>query len=80
MAKYLSYEKLSKTQRAFTSKISHLFVPRNIQEALGDSNWRIAVMEEMTALRKSEIKLKFSFNDIGDCLFSTPIASIMKSL
>ena len=53
IAKYMSYKKLSPLYRAFTSKISHLFVPRNIQEALDDSNWRLAVMEEMNALRRS---------------------------
>ena len=53
ISKYLSYGKLSKKHRAFTSKISNLFVPRNIQEALDDLNWKSAVMEEMDALRKS---------------------------
>ncbi len=35
------------------SRISNLYVPRTVQEALDDSNWRIAVMEEMNALRKN---------------------------
>ncbi|KAG6468480.1 hypothetical protein ZIOFF_073168 [Zingiber officinale] len=30
IANYLSYQKLSKNHKAFTSRISHLFVPRNI--------------------------------------------------
>ncbi|XP_059668772.1 uncharacterized mitochondrial protein AtMg00810-like [Cornus florida] len=38
---------------AFTSNISHLFVPRNIQEALDDPNWRSAVLEEINALKRS---------------------------
>ena len=38
IAKYLSYHRLSKNHKAFTSRISHLFVPRNIQEALDDPN------------------------------------------
>lgn len=33
--------------------MSHLFVLRNIQEALDDPNWKLAIMEEMNALRKS---------------------------
>ena len=53
MSKYLSYGKLSKKHNAFISKISNLHVPRNIQEALNDSDWKSAVMEEMNALRKS---------------------------
>ena len=53
IAKYLSYTKLSKNHRAFLSKISQLFVPRNIQEDLDDPNWKLAVMEEMNGLRRS---------------------------
>ena len=53
IAKYLSHTKLSKNHRAFISRISHLFVPRNIQEALGDLNWKLVVIEEMNALRRS---------------------------
>ena len=53
IAQYLSYKKLSHSHRAFTSKISHLFVPRNIQEALDNPDWKLAVMEEMNALRRS---------------------------
>ena len=30
-----------------------MFVPRNIQEALDDPNWKVAVMEEMNALKRS---------------------------
>ena len=52
IAKYLSYTKLSKNHRAFLSKISQLFVPRNIQEALSDLNWKLAVMEEMNELEE----------------------------
>lgn len=28
-------------------------MPRNIQEALDDPNWKLAVLEEMNALRKN---------------------------
>ncbi|XP_073126194.1 uncharacterized protein [Henckelia pumila] len=54
IAKYLSYEKLCPNHKAFTSNISHLFVPRNIQEALDDQNWKSAVLEEMNALEKNK--------------------------
>ncbi|XP_074556441.1 uncharacterized protein LOC141812295 [Curcuma longa] len=53
IANYLSYQRLSKNHKAFISRISHLFVPRNIQEALDDPSWKLAVMEEMNALRRS---------------------------
>lgn len=44
---------MSDNHKAFTFKITNLFVPRNIQEALNDSNWKLAVMEEMNALKQS---------------------------
>ena len=55
MSKYLSYGKLSKKYNAFISKISNLHVPRDIQEALNDPDWKSTVMEEMNALRKNGI-------------------------
>ena len=54
IAKYISYQNLSDNYRAFTINISKLVVPRNIQEALGDPNWRLAVFEEMNALKKND--------------------------
>lgn len=53
IAKYLSYQKISNDHRAFISKISHQFIPRNMQEPLDDPNWKLAVMEDMNALRRS---------------------------
>ena len=45
ISKYLSYDNFSNNHRAFIAKISHLFVPRNIQEALDDQNWKSAVLK-----------------------------------
>ena len=42
-----------RNHKAFTSRIDNLFVPRYIQEAIDDPNWKLAVMEEMNALRQS---------------------------
>lgn len=44
ITKYLSYKRLSNNHRTFTTKISHLFVSRNIQETLDDPNWKLAIM------------------------------------
>ena len=30
-----------------------MFVPRNIQESFDDPNWKVAVMEEINALKRS---------------------------
>ncbi|MCH80620.1 cysteine-rich RLK (receptor-like protein kinase) 8 [Trifolium medium] len=53
ISNYLSYDKLSHTHKAYVSRISNVFVPRTVQEALGDPNWKLAVKEEMDALRKN---------------------------
>ena len=52
-AKYLSYDKLSNSHRVFTSKMSNLFVPRTIKEALDNPSWKLAVIEDMNALEKN---------------------------
>ena len=54
LSKHLSYGKLSQTHRSFVAKITNLFIPKTIQEALGDPDWRIAVMEELKALEKNK--------------------------
>jgi hypothetical protein len=38
----------------FTSKITDLFVPRNIEEALDNPNWKLAFLNEFNALKKNE--------------------------
>lgn len=52
IAKYLSYHKLSTKHRAFTSKISHMFVPTKYKhQEHRMPQTRIVVMEEMNALK-----------------------------
>ena len=46
--------RLPNTHRAFTSKISHLFVPRTIQEALDHPDWKLVVLEKMNAPKKND--------------------------
>ena len=53
ITKYVSYHKLSKSHKAFTSKISHLFIPRTIQEALDNPDWKLDILEKMNALKKN---------------------------
>lgn len=52
-AKYMSYTKFSKSHRALSSKITNSFVLGNIEEALGDMDWKLAVLKEMNALKRS---------------------------
>ena len=53
IANSLSYHKMSHSHKAFTSKITDIFVPRNVQEALNDLNWKLAVTEVMNALKQN---------------------------
>ncbi|RVW16062.1 Retrovirus-related Pol polyprotein from transposon RE1 [Vitis vinifera] len=53
IAKYISYSNLSDNYKSFTTNISKLVVPRNIQEALDEPSWKLAVFEEMNALKKN---------------------------
>ena len=50
---FISYDKLSPTFRAFTSNITEIQVPRNIQEAFKYPKWKAAVDEEVRALAKN---------------------------
>ena len=44
---------MSNDYGAFTSRITNLFVPRNIEEVLNDPNWNSTVIEEMNALKET---------------------------
>ena len=50
---FISYDKLSPTFRAFTSNITEIQVPRDIQEAFKYPKWKAAVDEEVRALSKN---------------------------
>lgn len=54
IAKYVSYDGLSSSYRAFVSSLDNLHVPNNIQEALGHPEWKRAVHEEINALEKND--------------------------
>ena len=51
---FLSYKSLSPSFQAFTSQLSCVTIPKDIQEALGVPEWREAVLEEMRALEKNK--------------------------
>ncbi|RVW88342.1 Retrovirus-related Pol polyprotein from transposon TNT 1-94 [Vitis vinifera] len=50
---FISYDKLSPTFRTFTSSITEIQVPQNIQEAFKYPKWKAAVDEEVRALEKN---------------------------
>ena len=53
MSKFVSYNSLSPSFSAFTSQLSCLEIPKNVQNALAIPEWREAVLEEMKALEKN---------------------------
>ena len=38
---------------AFTSHLSSIEIPKNVQEAFGDPRWKAAIVEEVKALEKN---------------------------
>lgn len=53
LSKHLSCGKLSQNHCSFVTKVTNLFFPKNIQEALDDLDWHSGVMEEPNALEKN---------------------------
>ncbi|RVW23954.1 Retrovirus-related Pol polyprotein from transposon TNT 1-94 [Vitis vinifera] len=72
---FISYDKLSPTFRAFTSSITEIQVPRNIQEAFKYPKWKATVDEEVRALEKNGIRLGWSPKDSPN-----PMALTIKKL
>lgn len=54
ISNFISYSNLSSSLSAFTSKLSSVEIPKNVQVALEIPKWREAVLEEMTALEKNK--------------------------
>ncbi|XP_062104525.1 uncharacterized mitochondrial protein AtMg00810-like [Humulus lupulus] len=54
ISKFISYSNLSSSFETFTSSLSDIVIPRNIEEALEIPEWRTTVYEEMRALKKIE--------------------------
>ncbi|WJX66879.1 hypothetical protein P8452_51386 [Trifolium repens] len=54
MSNFISYSNLSSSFSAFTSKLSSVEIPKNVQDALEIPKWREAVLEEMKTLEKNK--------------------------
>ncbi|CAN1337340.1 Retrovirus-related Pol polyprotein from transposon TNT 1-94 [Linum perenne] len=53
IAHQVSYEKLEKSHKAFTSNLDSVMVPKTIHEALKLQSWKKAVLEELKALEQN---------------------------
>ena len=53
ISNFVSYHRLSSSFSAFTSHLSSIEIPKNVQETFGDPRWKAAVVEEVKALIKN---------------------------
>ena len=69
MSNHLTYAKLSPQYKRFVASIDNIAVPRNIQETMSDPKWKVAAMEEMSALVKNNtweiVKLPLNKRVVG---------------
>ena len=54
ISNFISYTKLFSPFKAFTTGLSDVVIPRNINEALSTPQWKTAVLEEMKALEQND--------------------------
>ncbi|KAJ7957408.1 Retrovirus-related Pol polyprotein from transposon TNT 1-94 [Quillaja saponaria] len=53
MSHYMSNNRLSGSNQSFVNQLSTVSIPNSVQEALGDSRWKVAMNEEMKSLIKN---------------------------
>ena len=75
---FVSYHRLSPVQCAFTSSLSSISIPKNVQEALSHPGWRQAMIEEMQALEFNQtwslVPLPTGKNPVGcRCIFTVKV-------
>ena len=52
MTHYVSNYHLSKSNRSFMNQLSIVSIPNNVQGALANLRWKVAMNEEMTSWKK----------------------------
>ena len=53
ISNFVSYHRLSSSFSVFTSHLSSIEIPKNVQEAFGDPRWKATVVEKVKALEKN---------------------------
>ncbi|XP_062089671.1 uncharacterized protein LOC133796207 [Humulus lupulus] len=53
ISKYFSYSNLSSSFKAFTSSLTSVLIPRNIEEDLGAPEWKTILLKKMKALKQN---------------------------
>ncbi|KAM7472007.1 hypothetical protein LguiA_010190 [Lonicera macranthoides] len=54
MSNYVSYDRLTASNKSFVNQLSSVSIPNSVQEALCDSEWKSAMDEEMKSLLKND--------------------------
>ena len=54
LANFLSYHHLSPTHKSFLTSLDSIVIPKSVEEALKDPNWKEAMLEEMRAWHKNQ--------------------------
>ena len=54
MSNFMSYEQLSPSYRAFLSQLSHVEIPKSVQDALNNPKWKEVILEKIRALEKNQ--------------------------
>ncbi|KAL5580295.1 hypothetical protein UlMin_012737 [Ulmus minor] len=54
ISKFVSNHRLSPTFKSFVSQLSTIEIPKNVNEALDNPNWKEAMLEEMRALKRNK--------------------------
>ena len=54
LTNFLSYHRLSQNHKGFLASLDSIVIPKTVEEALRDQNWKQAMMEEMKALKKNQ--------------------------
>ena len=53
ISNFVSYHRLSLSFSVFTSHLSSIEIPKNVQETFGDPRWKATVVEEVKTLIKN---------------------------
>jgi len=51
---HLSYHCFSQNHKSFLTSLDSIVIPKSIEEALKDQNWKQVMQEEMNALNKNQ--------------------------
>ena len=54
ISQYVTFDRISNNHKTFLTALNSVSIPHDMQEALGDKNWRMAMEEEMKALNKND--------------------------